>query len=74
MIAIGKKHNCIVIVNSSDSTDHYKKYLNKGADYVLLGEGEISLKELVLKLGNNALFPSLSTNSFNEISPSPNRT
>ncbi len=53
MIAIGKKYNCTVIVNSSDSTDHYKKYLNKGADYVLLGEGEISLKELVLKLGNN---------------------
>ena len=53
MIAIGKKHNCTVIVNSSDSTDHYKKYLNKGADYVLLGEGEISLKELVFKLVNN---------------------
>ena len=53
MISIGKKHNCTVIVNSSDSTDHYKKYLNKGADYVLLGEGEISLKELVFKLVNN---------------------
>ena len=53
MIAIGKKYNCTVIVNSSDSTDHYKKYLNKGADYVLLGEGEISLKELVFKLVNN---------------------
>ena len=53
MIAIGKKYNCTVIVNSSDSTDHYKKYLSKGADYVLLGEGEISLKELVFKLGNN---------------------
>ena len=53
MIAIGKKYNCTVIVNSSDSTDHYKKYLSKGADYVLLGEGEITLKELVFKLGNN---------------------
>ena len=29
MITIGKKYNCTVIVNSSDSTDHYKKYLGK---------------------------------------------
>jgi len=50
MIAIGKKYNCTVIVNSSDSTDHYKKYLNAGADYIMLGEGELTLKELVSKL------------------------
>ena len=52
MIAIGKKHNCTVIVNSSDSTDHFKKYLNAGADYIMLGEGELTLKELVFKLKN----------------------
>ena len=52
MIDIGKKHNCRVIVNSSDSTDHYKKYLNAGADYIILGEGELTLKELLTKLKN----------------------
>ena len=52
MIAIGKKHNCMVIVNSSDSTDHYKKYLDAGADYIILGEGELTLKELLTKIKN----------------------
>jgi len=47
---IGKKFNCTVIVSSSDSTDHYEKYLNRGADYIILGEGEITLKELIPNL------------------------
>ena len=52
MISIGKKYNCTVIVNSSDSTDHYKKYIEAGADFIILGEGELTLKELVSKLKN----------------------
>ncbi|THF48825.1 B12-binding domain-containing radical SAM protein [Flavobacterium supellecticarium] len=47
MITIGKQHQCTVIVCSSDSTDHYQKYLDKGADYILQGEGEASLLELI---------------------------
>jgi len=47
MVAYGKARNCIVIVSSSDSTDHYAKYLEQGADYVLLGEGEQTLLELI---------------------------
>ncbi len=47
MIALGKKENCTVIVCSSDSTDHYQKYLEKGADYIIQGEGEITLLELI---------------------------
>src|SRR5438045_3606905 len=46
MTAIAKKYGCKVILNSSDSTDHYEKYLNHGADFIITGEGEISLKEL----------------------------
>ena len=53
MISIGKKHNCKVIVCSSDSTDHYQKYLEKGADFIIQGEGEITLKELVNAIKNN---------------------
>jgi len=52
MISIGKKHGCTVIVNSSDSTDHYRKYLEAGADFIILGEGELTLKELVSKIKN----------------------
>lgn len=47
MITFGKKENCIVIVSSSDATDHYKEYLEKGADYIIQGEGEVTLLELI---------------------------
>ncbi|HSU27771.1 MAG TPA: radical SAM protein [Chitinophagaceae bacterium] len=39
--------NCIVIMASSDSNDHYEKYLEEGADFVLLGEAEKTLEELI---------------------------
>ena len=47
-----KKMNCTVIINSSDSTDHYEKYFLHGVDYVIKGEGEETLKELLLCLEN----------------------
>ena len=47
MIEMGKQQNCTVIVSSSDSTDHFQQYLEKGADYVIIGEGDETLKELV---------------------------
>lgn len=47
MSKMGKKQGCNVIVSSSDSTDHYEKYLAEGADFIILGEGEQTLKELV---------------------------
>lgn len=52
MISIGKKHDCKIIVCSSDSTDHFHKYIEKGADYIIQGEGEISLKELIHAIKN----------------------
>ncbi|MBK8967324.1 MAG: B12-binding domain-containing radical SAM protein [Lewinellaceae bacterium] len=50
MAKYGKKQGCTVIVCSSDSTDHYAEYLEEGADFVILGEGEITLRELILAL------------------------
>ncbi|MCB0533647.1 MAG: B12-binding domain-containing radical SAM protein [Lewinellaceae bacterium] len=50
MAKYGKKQGCTVIVCSSDSTDHYAEYLDEGADFVILGEGEIALRELILAL------------------------
>jgi anaerobic magnesium-protoporphyrin IX monomethyl ester cyclase len=46
MIKVAKKHGCIILVNSSDATDHFEKYLEVGADFVLLGEAEQTLQEL----------------------------
>jgi len=52
MIKIAKTLNCKIVVCSSDSTDHYEKYLNAGADFVVQGEGEITLKALIDNLEN----------------------
>ena len=46
MIQSAKKRGCTVIVSSSDSTDRFEMYLNKGADFILLGEAELTLLEL----------------------------
>jgi radical SAM superfamily enzyme YgiQ (UPF0313 family) len=50
MIELAKQQKATVIISSSDSSDHYEKYLQAGADYVVRGEGEETLKELLLTL------------------------
>jgi len=52
MCKIAKEKGCVVIVSSSDSTDRYEEYLNEGADFVLLGEAEHTLLELVTAISN----------------------
>jgi len=47
MAALAKARGATVIACSSDATDHYQDYLANGIDYVLPGEGEQSLLELV---------------------------
>lgn len=50
MIALAKKHlgpDVPVIVAGSDPTDHQQLYFDQGADYAILGEGEITLLELM---------------------------
>jgi anaerobic magnesium-protoporphyrin IX monomethyl ester cyclase len=46
MIGLGHAYGAAVVVNSSDASDHYSPYLGRHADYVIRGEGEITLKEL----------------------------
>jgi anaerobic magnesium-protoporphyrin IX monomethyl ester cyclase len=53
MIQLAKQHGCTVIVSSSDSTDRYEMYLDKGADFILMGEAELTLLELVNALSDN---------------------
>ena len=47
MCRIAKNSGCIVIVHGSDVTDHVDEYLRENADYVIIGEGEFTLKELL---------------------------
>src|SRR3990172_941351 len=50
MIDMAKSRGCTVILCGADATDHYQTYLLKGADYVLIGEGEETLIELLGQL------------------------
>lgn len=46
MAGIGKECGATVIICSSDASDNYELYLRNNADFVILGEGELTLKEL----------------------------
>ena len=50
MIDIARAHGCIVIVAGADMTDHAEMYIEKGADYVIVGEGEETLGDLIYHL------------------------
>ncbi|HVD96650.1 MAG TPA: radical SAM protein [Cytophagaceae bacterium] len=53
IIRFSKEQNAVVIVSSSDASDHYEKYLAQGADYVIIGEAEEILLELTNCLAEN---------------------
>ncbi|GHN00390.1 Mg-protoporphyrin IX monomethyl ester oxidative cyclase [Cytophagales bacterium WSM2-2] len=59
MTRLAKKQNALVIICSSDSSDHYEKYLSHGADYIVRGEGEETLKELLMNLEAGAMLQSI---------------
>ena len=52
MCKMAKAQGCMVVVSSSDATDHYTEYLDEGADFVLVGEAEHTLLELTEYLQN----------------------
>lgn len=52
MIQLARRQGAIVIVSSSDSTDHYREYLERGADFILLGEGEQTLLDIVTAISD----------------------
>ena len=47
MQELAKARGCTVIVTSSDAADHYDKYLDRAADFVIIGEAEQSLVGLL---------------------------
>jgi anaerobic magnesium-protoporphyrin IX monomethyl ester cyclase len=54
MIEMAKARGCTVIVNGSDATDHLEAYFGRGTDYMLVGEGEVTLGELLDALEGRA--------------------
>jgi anaerobic magnesium-protoporphyrin IX monomethyl ester cyclase len=50
MLQMARARGCTTIVCGSDATDHPAKYQQAGADYVILGEGEATLLELIALL------------------------
>jgi anaerobic magnesium-protoporphyrin IX monomethyl ester cyclase len=47
MIGMARARGCTVIVSGADPTDNAALYLSSGADFVILGEGEETLGELI---------------------------
>jgi anaerobic magnesium-protoporphyrin IX monomethyl ester cyclase len=57
MIGVAHEHGCRVVVSGSDATDHPHRYLNGGADAVLLGEPEATLAEVAALWGDDIAAP-----------------
>jgi radical SAM superfamily enzyme YgiQ (UPF0313 family) len=50
MIDVARASGAKVVVNGSDASDRFLEYLGRGADYILLGEAEWTLLELISAL------------------------
>lgn len=50
MSKLASEQGCQVIISSSDSTDQFEKYIHEGADFILIGEAEMTLFELISSL------------------------
>ena len=54
MARLAKDQGCTVVIFSSDATDHIDEYLARGADYIICGEAERTLAELVEHLSGTS--------------------
>lgn len=52
MIEASREHGARVVVHGSDATDHAVEYLQQGSDYVLTGEAEQILLQVVQAIGS----------------------
>lgn len=57
MMPMAKAHGCTVIVCGSDATDHVERYFAHGADFIMIGEAEITLVELLDTLSGRSSRP-----------------
>lgn len=49
MIRMAKETGADVVVSGSDSTDHFKEYLERGADVVIFGEADVAIVDLMAR-------------------------
>jgi radical SAM superfamily enzyme YgiQ (UPF0313 family) len=78
MSRIAKEFGCKVIISGSDAVDHLEKYFTHNADYVICGEGEITLGELTEAISQGGLnnvneIPGLAYVNKGEITRTPKR-
>lgn len=76
MASEARKRGCVVIASSSDASDHYEKYFKRGVDYVVRGEGEETLKELLKALSggrDTALIAGLAIGRTEDVLVTPSR-
>ena len=57
MLGLAREAGCTVIVCGADATDHTAAYLDHGADFVIFGEGEQTLGDLMDSLTGRAATP-----------------
>ncbi|MER3457930.1 MAG: radical SAM protein [Chloroflexota bacterium] len=57
MMPMARARGCTVIVCGSDATDHLERYFAHGADFILIGEAEITLVELLDTLSGRSSCP-----------------
>jgi anaerobic magnesium-protoporphyrin IX monomethyl ester cyclase len=74
MIDAARARGCRVLVSGSDATDHPDVYLTRGAAAVILGEGELTLAEVVERLKNDASLSGIPGIAFTDRDGSVNRT
>lgn len=72
----GKQNGCVVIASSSDAADHYEKYFQHDVDYVIKGEGEETLLDLLTALHHGkdtSLIPGIVYKKEDDIIINPSR-
>ena len=57
MLAAARRRGCTTLVCGSDASDRPEQYLANGADVVLVGEGETTLRAVLDRLGGQATGP-----------------
>ncbi len=74
MMRAARARGCTVVVSGSDATDHMAEYLERGADYIIVGEGEITLEELIAALKHGARVDEIRGLAFREAAGNIRRT